>query len=114
MEEARLCQLRPQGPLSEFVESIWTHEGYGGTHTRERVLPSTTVDLIFSCHPLHGSASSVAGPRSTCLELDTSQPFSACGVHFKPGRASRFLLAPTSEFHDRIVDLDILWGPTAR
>jgi AraC-like DNA-binding protein len=114
MEEARLLQLRPQGPVSEFVDCLWIHEGYGGSHARERVLPTVTVDLVFSHHPERGTAVTVAGPRSECVELDTSQSFSACGVHFKPGGALPFIAAPANELHNQVVNLDALWGPFAR
>ena len=113
MDEARLWRLKPQGRLSEFVDCLWIHESYGGAHARERVLPTATVDLVFSHRPDRGVAATVAGPRSESVELDTSQPFSACGAHFKPGGASLFIRAPASEFRDRIVDLDLLWGPMA-
>ena len=114
MAEARLWQLRPQGPLSQFVDCLWFHEGYGGAHARERVLPTATVDLVFSRHPDRGAAATIAGPRSKCVELDTSQPFSACGVHFKPGGALPFVAEPANELHNQIVLLDTLWGALAR
>ena len=112
--DARLWRLRPQGPLAEFVDCLWIHEGYGGAHARERVLPTTTVDLVFSWRPDRGGAVTIAGPRSGCVELDTSLPFSACGVHFKPGGALPFITAPAHELHNQIVNLDDLWGPVAR
>jgi len=114
VREARLWRLRPQGPLAEFVDCLWIHEGYGGEHARERVLPTATVDLVFSYHPDHGGAATVAGPRSQCVELDTSQPFTACGVHFKPGGALPFVAEPAHELHNQIVNLADVWGPVAR
>jgi AraC-like DNA-binding protein len=113
MEGSRLWQLKPHGPLAEFVESFWTHEGYGGGHARERVLPTATVDLVFALHPLRGPIARVAGPRSECIELDTSEPFSACGVHFKPGGALPFIAEPANELHNQAVDLGAIWGPLA-
>src|SRR5689334_6733478 len=96
MGEARLWRLRPHGPLCEFVKCFWIHEGYGGAHARERVLPTVTVDVVFSHHPVHGRAATLAGPRSECIELDTSLPFMACGVHFKPGGARPFVTEPAN------------------
>jgi len=106
--------VRPQGPLSAFVDCLWIHEGYGGEHPRERVLPTATVDLVFSHHPDRGCAASLAGPRSESVELDTSQPFSACGVHFKPGGTLPFVAEPANELRNQIVALEALWGPLAR
>ena len=114
MGEARLWRLKPDGRLSEFVDCLWIHEGYGGSHARERVLPTVTVDLVFSHRADHGVAASLAGPRSECVELDTSVPFTACGVHFKPGGAHPFLTEPANEFHNQILNLDDLWGPLAQ
>jgi AraC-like DNA-binding protein len=114
MEHARLWQSRPHGPLSEFVDCIWIHEGYGGAHARERVLPTATVDLVLSFDSERGAAATVAGPRSECLELDTSHPFSACGVHFKPGGARPFIAEPADLMRNQIVDLDSVWGPLGR
>src|SRR5690242_8826030 len=114
MEEARLLRLRPQGPLSAFVDCLWIHEGYGGAHARERVLPTATVDVVFSHHPDRGARATVSGPRSECVELDTSLPFTACGVHFRPGGAIPFVDEPARELRNQIVNLDDLWGPFAR
>jgi AraC-like DNA-binding protein len=112
--EARLWRLSPDGPLAEFVDCFWIHEGYGGAHAHERVLPTVTVDLVFSHHPDHGAAATLAGPRSECLDLDTSLPFTACGVHFKPGGALPFVSEPANELRNQIVNLDDIWGPLAR
>ena len=114
MREARLWTLRPEGPLGQFVECFWIHEGYGGAHARERVLPTVTMDLVFSHHPYHGDAATLAGPREQSVELHTSLPFTACGVHFKPGGARPFVTEPANEFRNQVVNLDDLWGPLAR
>src|SRR5436853_33994 len=100
----------PQGPLSEFVDCLWIHEDYGGSHGRERVLPTATTDLVFVRHSANGHACTVQGPRSDCIELDTSRPFSAIGVHFKPGGGIPFFGVPTDELVNRVVGLDLLWG----
>jgi len=99
--------------LSAFVDCLWIHESYGGSHPRERVLPTATTDLVFSSHPSSGLACTVAGPRSHCIELDTSQPFSACGVHFKPGGARPFVGVPADELHNEVVGLQAVWGRAA-
>jgi AraC-like DNA-binding protein len=109
-----MWRITPQGPLSEFVDCFWIHEGYGGgSHGRERVLPTATTDLVFASHSTKGHACTVTGPRSGCVELDTSLPFSAIGVHFKPGGGLPFFGAPTDELHNQVVSLDLLWGRDA-
>jgi AraC-like DNA-binding protein len=59
------------------------------------------------------AASSLAGARSQFVELDTSRPFSAIGVHFKPGGGSPFFGVPASELRNQSVTLDLLWGRLA-
>lgn len=110
MEEARIRRLVPHGALADFVDCLWSQEGYGGTHPRERVLPTATTDLIFSSHQERGTASTIAGPRLNCIILDTSKSFSACGVHFKPGGARPFVAVPADELCNRVVSVDLLWG----
>ncbi|MFL6279659.1 MAG: DUF6597 domain-containing transcriptional factor [Vicinamibacterales bacterium] len=109
-----MWRVTPPGPLSEFVDCLWIHEDYGGSHGHERVLPTTTTDLVFTRHSAKGHACTVAGPRAHCIELDTSHPFSAIGVHFKPGGGLPFFDVPTDELRNEVVSLDILWGRAAR
>ena len=108
-----MWRITPEGPLSEFVDCLWIHEGYGGSHGRERVLPTPTTDLVFTRHSTKGRACTVQGPRSDCVELDTSRPFSAIGVHFKPGGGLPFFGVPTDELLNHVVSLDLLWGREA-
>jgi AraC-like DNA-binding protein len=68
------------------------------------------MDLVFALDSEGRAASAVAGARSDFLELDTSRPFSAIGVHFKPGGGSPFFGVPSGELHNQSVTLDLLWG----
>ena len=77
------------------------------------MLPTATADLIFAVDSVGRARSSIAGPRSTFVELETSRPFSAIGIHFKPGGASPFFDSPSSELRDRNGALDLLWGTFA-
>jgi hypothetical protein len=36
----------PAPPLLEFVEDIWLYDGYTPPHSRERILPSGTIELV--------------------------------------------------------------------
>jgi len=101
---------RPGPPLSEFVDSFWICEGYAPPHSRERLLPTGTTELVFTVDANGRVASGVAGARSECLELDTSTPFSVIAVHFTPGGGFPFFGAPSSELHNRSVTLDLVWG----
>jgi AraC-like DNA-binding protein len=101
---------RPGPPLSEFVDSFWIYEGYAPRHGRERLLPTGTMDLVFRVDANGRVATSVAGARSESLLLDTSTPFSVIAVHFRPGGGFPFFGAPSIEFHNRSVTLDLVWG----
>jgi AraC-like DNA-binding protein len=68
------------------------------------------MDLVFAVNSEGRAASAVAGTRSGFLELDTSRPFSAIGVHFKPGGGSPFFGVPGGELRNQSVALDLLWG----
>jgi AraC-like DNA-binding protein len=92
------------------VDCFWIHSGYSAPHSRERVLPTGTMDLVFAVGADGCAASAIAGARSQFLELDTSLPFSAIGVHFKPGGGAPFFNVPSGELRDQSVTLDLLWG----
>ena len=113
MNRPVIRRLFSASQLAPFIDCFWIHCGYRQPHTRERVLPTATADLIFVVDSVGRARSSIAGPRSTFVELETSRPFSAIGIHFKPGGASPFFDSPSSELRDRHVTLDLLWGTFA-
>ena len=79
-------------------------------HARERVLPAATVDVVFVLDADGRATSGVSGPRSTASVLETSRPFSAIGVHFRPGGGRRFFGVPAGDLHNLSVPLDAVWG----
>jgi hypothetical protein len=94
---------RPVSPLlAQFVDCLWIQRDYSQPHARERVLPTGTANLVFALESASQARSSLVGPRSTYIELDTSKPFSAIGVHFKPAGASPFFGVPTSDLQIRV------------
>jgi len=105
--------LSPGLPLSQWIECLWIQDGYVRPHARERVLPAATLDLVFVLDANGRAASGVSGPRSEYSLLETSQPFSAIGVHFRPGGGRRFFGVPVGELHNRSVPLDAVWGRAA-
>lgn len=100
----------PSGWLAQFVDCFWIHCGYCQPHPCERVLPTGTADVVFAVDDTGRSRSSIAGPRSTFLELDTSRPFTAAGIHFLPGGTSPFFGMPISELENQTAPLDLFWG----
>ena len=101
---------RPSPALSEFVDFLWSCEGYVPPQARERLLPSGTMELAFRLDDDGRMASGVVGVHSTFLVLDTSKPFSVIGVHFKAGGAFPFFGVPSDELHNRNAALDEVWG----
>jgi AraC-like DNA-binding protein len=106
-------QFTPGPPLSEFVDSLWISEGHVQPHARERLLPTGTMELVFTADADGRVASWVVGARSECLVLDTSRPFDVIAVHFRPGGGFPFFGVPSCELRDRSVTLDLVWGASA-
>jgi AraC-like DNA-binding protein len=116
----------PASPLSEVVELFW----YRGCETtpvsaapREAILPDGCAHLVFNLSQdrigyyeeiesdrlttLNGSI--FCGPRSSAYAI---MPVAATiiGVLFKPGGVFRLLSAPTEEFRNAQVPLDLIPG----
>lgn len=121
-----LATYVPPPPLSDFVELFWLSEGYAQPHSRERLLPQGTVELIINlgdernrvyrgaeCIPASFRGPLVCGPHSGFFAIDTDHALSVLGVHFRPGGAFPFFRPPAGELHDAHVALDALWGPAA-
>ena len=106
-------RARPGGALSRFVDYFWSYSGYAPPHRRERVLPTGMVEVVFRVNADGTSASGVAGPRSSAVLLDTSQPFSVIAAHFKAGGGFPFFGVPACELRNQSIDLDLLWGSGA-
>ena len=100
----------PRPPLAQFVELFWSFEDYQPSHARERVLPTGTTTLIIHLDQPH---THLYGAHSEFFTIDTTQPSSFLGVHFRPGGAFPFLGLPAVELHNSVVSLETLWGTKA-
>jgi AraC-like DNA-binding protein len=117
----------PHAPLSEFVELFWLYQGPRPAHSKERILPSGTPQIIINLRQdalriyEPGSTDRVqsfrrsllSGARSEFCVIDTASQESIMGIHFKPGGAFPFFRLPASEVHNAHVSLDALWGEYA-
>jgi AraC-like DNA-binding protein len=103
----------PRGPLAAYVDFFWIYEGYAVPHQREQVMPVPTLDVVFTLDSSGRALSGVSGARSKVFLLDTSLPFSAIGIHFRPGGGFPFFPIPVGELHNQTVALDTLWGAFA-
>jgi AraC-like DNA-binding protein len=119
---------RPASPLADFIEDIWFYDNYKPTHLRERILPSGTIELVINlrddelriydragpgvCERFSGAI--VSGTYEQFFVIDTAEEASLLGVHFKSGGAFPFFGLPVSDLVDTHVDLETLWGQSAR
>jgi len=103
----------PRAPLAAFVDFFWMYDGYAAAHQRELVMPVPTLDVVFTLDAKSRARSGVSGARSKAFVLDTSLPFSAIGIHFRPGGGFPFFEVPAGELHNQTVSLDTLWHACA-
>ena len=117
----------PPKPLADFVELFWLYEGMAGSHARERLMPTGTVELVIGLQddsgriyprdrdddPLVFRGPIVSGPHAEYFAIDSVATMRVAGIHFKPGGAFPFLGVPAGELQNRHVSLDDLWGSYA-
>jgi AraC-like DNA-binding protein len=120
-------RYKPPPPLDRFVEVIWVMESGPAPHSKERLLPDGSVELVFDLgsgrFPIFTNDaltrrelfrdSVVCGPHSQPFGIDTSTGTNVAGVHFKPGGAYPFLKLPFGELHNQHVGLETFWGRAA-
>jgi AraC-like DNA-binding protein len=104
----------PRSPLSDYVQIFWSYAHYSQPHSRERLLPTGTMNLVVTGDENGGASAMVSGAHSRSFLLDTSRPFSAIGVSFKAGGGFPFFGLPADELHNLVVPLDTLVGREGR
>src|SRR6201986_467946 len=101
-------RYKPPAPLDRFVEVICVMEAPASPHSKERLLPDGSVELVFDLgsgrfpiftnealtHREFFRGSVVCGPHSQPFGIDTSTGTCVAGVHFKGGGAHPFLKLP--------------------
>jgi AraC-like DNA-binding protein len=121
----KYLSIAPAPLLAQFIERFW-YSSNAPVHQKVRIVPSGTIELVFnlnedelgfydkeqpaSCKSFSGAIFSGAHARP--LFVDTREH--VVGVHFKPGGAFRFLGVPAGELADTHVDLEALWGRSAK
>lgn len=124
----RFSSSKPSRPLSDLVENFWLYEGYEGEHSNERILPTGTLELVVNlredelriydteqpgiCTRFSGAV--VSGAYGKGFVSDSEEEGFIIGIHFKPGGAFPFLGLPADELADAHVDLETLWGYSAK
>lgn len=124
----RFSSRKPTALLSDFVDNFWHYEGYQAEHVNERILPTGTMELVINLledelriydaeHPDRCSRYSgavVSGAYWKGFVSDTREEAFIMGIHFKPGGAFPFFGVPADELAEMHVDLETLWGSSAR
>jgi AraC-like DNA-binding protein len=118
----------PAPPLACFIEFFWYFEDWDGAHPMEQVLPDATFELVINL--LDGPRKLfnrsdlgryttfrggwLSGAHSKYIVIDTQRGSSMIGAHFKPGGVAPFLPTSAGAFHDQVVELEAIWGRSAR
>jgi AraC-like DNA-binding protein len=117
----------PAAPLSAFVANLWALSD-APAHAKERIVPSGTLELVINLNEdefrIYGadagapcrrfSGAIVSGAYDGFFVIDTAEHASVIGVHFKPSGALPFLGLPPGDLSRSHVDLEALWGASAR
>jgi AraC-like DNA-binding protein len=116
----------PAAPLNRCIRSLWYARLPDASHSRERVLPTGRVQIIFnlardflldcpeSSQPIRQSPSLIVGARSVYEIIDTSDMADLIGIVFEPGGLPPFVRDSAHLFSNRSVDLEDVWGATTR
>jgi AraC-like DNA-binding protein len=118
---------RPHPLLRDVIDYLWLLSDAPG-HAKERIVPSGTLELVINlredairiydrtkpsvCRTFPGIV--VSGAYTDFFVIDTAEHALMMGVHFKPGGAMPFLGARADELTDRHVDVESLWGASAK
>jgi AraC-like DNA-binding protein len=97
-------EYRPDRRLASFVECGWTRAASSSGSIR--VIPDGCVDLFVSSR---GDVM-IAGPATTFYDLGANEGGVLAGLRLRPGVAAAVIGRPVSEFTDRQVLLDSVFG----
>jgi len=113
----------PKPPLSQFVENLWFYEDLATDHTKEKLLPDASMELIIDLSEgpkkLYDNCDLdrynsfnrcwVSGLQRQFIVLGVEQGASMMGAHFRTGGAAPFFGFPISELSGTVVELDLIW-----
>lgn len=112
-------------PPPHDVELYWSYEAYAPSHQWDRVLATSSVDLVF---PLEGQALRwrdargvervmtgpiVCGPRTSFYDVPVDTQRRMAGVRLRAGGAWALLGVAVDELAERFVPLDVFIGAEA-
>jgi AraC-like DNA-binding protein len=113
----------PAPPLSYFVELLWFYEDMDTDHTKEKLLPDASMELIIDLREgpkkLYDNRDLqrfsvynrcwISGMQRQFIVLGVEQGSSMMGAHFRTGGAAPFFGFPLSELAGNVVELDLIW-----
>ena len=122
-----MIRHRPAAPLDSYVECFWWSRRDQRQSSCEHMLPSGNAQLVFALHEtpivcLQGSSRDqvawsrgiLHGPQWNYFISGPKPAGAVAGVAFRPGAAGAVLGVPITEFTDRHVTIDALWGARGR
>jgi AraC-like DNA-binding protein len=113
--------LKP--PLSSFVELLWFYQDLETDHSKEKLLPDASMELIIdlsegpkklydnrdlNCYSAYKRCW-VSGMQRQFIVLGVEPGSSMMGAHFRTGGAAPFFGFPLSELSGEVVELDLIW-----
>src|SRR5580700_2965670 len=113
----------PRPPLSYFVENLWFYQDLEADHTKEKLLPDASVELIIDLSQgpkkLYDREDTlrytgynrcwISGMQNRYIIIGTEKGSSMMGAHFRTGGAAPFFGFPISELTAHVVELDLIW-----
>src|SRR5688572_20513961 len=122
-----MLRYRPAAPLSAFIDQFWYVRGCDPDRSRQRALPTGSVDLTFNLAAdelrvfanaadrvgMTSDGAVVHGAQSKYFVLDARRDIHVIGVHFRPGGGAALLGVNAQELTDRHVALSDIWGERA-
>jgi AraC-like DNA-binding protein len=113
----------PAPPLSQFVESLWFYEGLEANHTKEKLLPNGSVELLID---LAGGPKNlyerqdlrrhvtyrncwISGMHRSFIVIGVQNGSSMMGARFRTGGAAPFFGFPISELSGNVIELELIW-----
>lgn len=113
----------PKAPLSQFVENIVYYSGYNPLHSKERLLPDGSIEMVID---LDESAKHVydnedynkktayrkgwiSGIKKEFITIESGQNSSMMVVRFRDGRALPFFDFPMIEMSHKVIEMEDIW-----
>jgi AraC-like DNA-binding protein len=113
----------PRPPLSYFVENLWFYQDLEVDHSKEKLLPDASMELIIDLgegakklydrrdtrHFTGYNRCWVSGMQRQYLVIGAESGSSMMGAHFRTGGAAPFFGFPMAELSSHVIELDLIW-----